>query len=141
MKEKVQTSSSVVQKGKLAYCLRKENLTSQNLSQRKNQTPGGTARGERGNGGEEGGLFGGNMVGGNPVEVTAMKVASLLRSGREVLRGASRRTHVTPCRRCERASCLEGQVRMECLNVSGSRWQRGQEVSASGVLQVGRAAS
>jgi len=30
-----------------------------------------------------GGVFGGNIVGGNPVEVTLMKVASLLSRGRE----------------------------------------------------------
>jgi len=49
----------------------------------------GIARGERGTGGEEGGVLGGNIVGGNPVEVTPMKEASLLSSGRDDQRGAS----------------------------------------------------
>ena len=40
--------------------------------------------GERRTGGEEGGGEGGNIVGGNPVELTLMKVASLLSRGREV---------------------------------------------------------
>jgi len=40
--------------------------------------------GERGIGVEAGGVVGGNMVGGNPVEVTFMKVASLLWSESEV---------------------------------------------------------
>jgi len=47
------------------------------------------ARGDRGSGGEEGGVFGGNIGGGNPVEVTPMKVARHLSSGREDKRGAS----------------------------------------------------
>jgi len=34
-------------------------------------------------------VLGGNIVGGNPVEVTLMKVVSLLSSGREDQRGAS----------------------------------------------------
>jgi len=34
-------------------------------------------------------VVGGNIEGGNPVEVTLMKVASLLSSGREDQRGAS----------------------------------------------------
>jgi len=42
-----------------------------------------------GNGREEGGVFGGNIVRGNPVELTLMKVASLLSSEREDHRGAS----------------------------------------------------
>jgi len=46
----------------------------------------------------------------------------------------------TPLSRRERAPCLEGHVRMACSNVSGSRPQRGQDVSASGDLQVGLAA-
>jgi len=66
-----------------------------------------------------------------------MKAASLLSSGREDQRGASQPTLVTPWRRGERAPCLEGQERMECSNVSGSRPQRGHEVLASEVLQVG----
>jgi len=45
--------------------------------------------GERGKGGEDGGVVGGNMVGGNPVEVTLMKVASLFNRGRDVQSGAS----------------------------------------------------
>ena len=44
--------------------------------------------GKSGNGGEEGGVSGGNIVGGNPVEVTLIKVARLLRSGRQDDRGA-----------------------------------------------------
>jgi len=39
--------------------------------------------------GEEGRAFGAIIVNGNPVEVTLMKVASLLSSGREDQRGAS----------------------------------------------------
>jgi len=45
--------------------------------------------GERGKAGEEGGVFRGNIPGGNMVEVMLMKEASLLRSGREDQRGAS----------------------------------------------------
>ena len=46
-------------------------------------------RGERRNRGEEGGVFGSNIVRRTPVEVTRMKVASLLSRGREDQRGAS----------------------------------------------------
>jgi len=61
---------------------------------KKHETPGGgTARGDRGSGGEEGGrrggVFGGNIGGGNPVEVTPMKLARHLSSGKEDQRGAS----------------------------------------------------
>jgi len=57
---------------------------------RKHETPGGgSARGERGSGGEEGGVSGGKIEGWNPVEVTLMKLASLLSRGREYQRGAS----------------------------------------------------
>ena len=45
--------------------------------------------GERGSGGQEGGVFGGKIVKGNPVEVMLMKVARLLSSGREDQRGVS----------------------------------------------------
>jgi len=69
-----------------------------------------------------------------------MKVATLLRRGKEVQRGASEPTLMTPWRRCERAPCLEGQSRMACSNVSGSNPQLGQEVSASGDLRIGWAA-
>ena len=41
-------------------------------------------------------MVGGNIVGGNPVEVTRMKVASLLSSGRDDQSGASEPTSVTP---------------------------------------------
>ena len=50
---------------------------------------GGPARGKRVKAGEEGGVFGGNILGGNPVEVTPMQVGSLLSSRREDPRGAS----------------------------------------------------
>jgi len=82
-------------------------------------------------------VSGRNIVGGNPVEVAQMKVASLLRRGREVQRGASGPTLVMPWRRPERAPCLEGQNRMACSNVSGSSAQQGQEVSVSGDLHLG----
>jgi len=78
-----------------------------------------------------------NMVGGNPVEVTPMKVASLFSSGRDDERGASGPTSVTPWRRRGLLCCLEGQDRMACSKVSGSKPQQGQEVSASGYLHVG----
>jgi len=59
---------------------------------KKHETPGrvllGVRGAEGGRGGEEGGVSGGNIEGGNPVEVTLMKVVSLLRSGREDQRGA-----------------------------------------------------
>jgi len=96
--------------------------------------------GERGNGGEDGGVVGGNIVGGNPVEVTLMKVASLLRRGRDDHSGASGPTSAMPWRRRALTCCLEGQERMACSKVSGSRPQRGQEVSPSGDFHVGWAA-
>jgi len=83
---------------------------------------------------------GGNIEGGNPVEVTPMKEASLFGRGRDDQCGASGPTSVTPWRRRNLRCCLEGQERMACSKVSGSRPQRGQEVSASGDLQVGWAA-
>ena len=89
------------------------------------------------NGGEEGGVVGGNIVGGNPVEVTPMKVVSLLSRGRDVQSGASGPASVTPWRRRDLLCCLEGQDTMACSKVSGLKPQRGQEVSASGDLQVG----
>jgi len=46
-------------------------------------------RGNRGSWGEESGVSGGNIHGGNPVEVTLMNVASLLSIGREDHWGAS----------------------------------------------------
>ena len=85
-------------------------------------------------------MVGGNIVGGNPMEVTPMKVASLFSRGRDVQSGASGPTSVTPWRRRDLLYCLEGQDRMACPNVSGSKPQRRQEVSASGDLQVGWAA-
>ena len=85
-------------------------------------------------------MVGGKIVGGNPMEVTPMKGASLFRRGRDVQSGASGPTSVTPWRRRNVQSCLEGQDRMACWNVSGSKLQREQEVSASGDLQVGWAA-
>jgi len=90
--------------------------------------------------GEEGGVVGGNIVGGNPLEVTPIKVASLYLRGRDVQSGASEPTSVTPWRRRDQLCCLEGQDRMACSKVSGSKSERGQEVSASGDLQVGWAA-
>jgi len=83
---------------------------------------------------------GGNIVGGNPVDLTPMKVASLFTSRRDDQSGASGPTSVTPWRRRDLLCCLEGQHRTVCLKVSGSKPQRGQEVSASGDLQVGWAA-
>ena len=46
-------------------------------------------RGETGSGGEEVGVSGGNIEGGNAVKVKLMNVVSLLSSGREDHRGAS----------------------------------------------------
>jgi len=85
-------------------------------------------------------MVGGNIVGGNPVEVTPMKVASLFSSWRNDQSGASGLIAVTPWRRRDLLCFLEGQERMACSKVSGSKPQRGQEVSASGDLQVGWAA-
>ena len=85
-------------------------------------------------------MEGGNIVGGNPVEVTPMKMASLLSSGRDDQSGALGPTSVTPWRRWDLLCCLEGHDRMACLKVSGSKPQRGQEVSASEDFQVGWAA-
>ena len=86
-------------------------------------------------------------MGGNPVEVTPMKLASLLSrgrddqsEGRDDQSGASGPRSVTPWRRRDLLYCLEGQDRMACSKVSGSKPQRGEEVSASGDLQVGWAA-
>jgi len=84
---------------------------------------------------------GGNMVEGNPVDVTPMNMASLFSRGRDVESGASGPTLVTPWRRRDLLCCLEGQERIACSKVSGSKPQWGQEVSASGDLQVGWAAS
>jgi len=86
-------------------------------------------------------VVGGNIVGGNPVEVTPMKVATRFSTGRDDQSGASGPTSETPWRGRNLLCCLEGQDRMVCSKVSGSRPQRGQEVSASGDLQVGSAAS
>jgi len=69
-----------------------------------------------------------------------MKVPSLFSRGRDVQSGASGLTLVTRWRRRNLLCCLEGQDRMACLKVSGSKPQWGQEVSASGDLQVGWAA-
>jgi len=85
-------------------------------------------------------VVGGNMVGGNPMEVTPMKEASLFSSGRDDQTGASGPTSATPWRRGDLLCCLKGHHRMACSKVSGSRPQRGQEVSASGDLHVGCAA-
>ena len=54
-------------------------------------------------------MVGGNIVGGNPVEVTSMKVASLFSRGRDVQRRASGLTLVTPWRRRDLLCCLKGQ--------------------------------
>jgi len=83
---------------------------------------------------------GGNIVGGNPVEVTPMKVASLFIRGRDVQSGAPASTLVTPWRRRDLLWCLKGQERMACSKVWGSKPQQGQEVSALGDLQVAWAA-
>ena len=85
-------------------------------------------------------MVGGNIVGGNPVEVTLIKDASLLRRGREDQTGSPGPTPETPWRRRDLAPCLEGQERIACSKVSGSKPQRVQEVSASGDFQVGWAA-
>jgi len=85
-------------------------------------------------------VAGGNIVGGNPVEVAPVKEASLCSRGRDVQRGASGPTSVTPWRRRDLGCCLEEHDRIACSKVSGSKPQRGQEVSASGDLQVGWAA-
>ena len=118
--------------------MRKENFnkfeTSANEETR--NAAGSIGNGESGIGGEEGGVSGGNIVGGNPVEVALMNVASLLRRVRVFQRGASGPTLVTLWRP-ERAPCLDGQNGMVCSNVSGSSPQRGQEVSASGTSMLG----
>jgi len=80
---------------------------------------------------------GGNIVRGSPVDVTLMKVVSLLSSGRDDQSGASGPTSETRWRRRDLACCFEGHDRMACLKVSDSKPQRGQEVSVSGELQVG----
>ena len=85
-------------------------------------------------------MVGRNIVGGNPVEVTLMKVASLFSRGRDDQSGASGPTSVTPWRRRDLLCCLKGHERMACSKGSRSRPQRGQEVSASLDLQVGWAA-
>ena len=77
-------------------------------------------------------MVGGNIVGGNPVEVTLMKAASRFSRRGEDPSGASWPTSVTPWRRRDLTSCLEGQDRIACSKVSGSKPQRGQQVSASG---------
>jgi len=92
--------------------------------------------GERESGGEEGGVVGGNIEGGNPVAVTPMKEACLFNRGRDDQSGASGPTSATPWRRRDLLCCLEGQERMAWSKVLGSKPQRGQEVSASGDLQV-----
>ena len=81
-------------------------------------------------------MVGGNLVGGNPVEVRLMKIASLCNNGREDQSGASWPTSVTPWRRCDLTCGFEGQERIEYSKVSGFEPQLGQEVSASGDLQV-----
>ena len=96
--------------------------------------------GERESGGEEAGVVGGNIMGRNPVEVTPIKEASLFSRGRDSQSGASGPISVTPWRRRDLLCCLEWQERMACSKVSGSKPQRGQEVSASADLQVGLAA-
>ena len=85
-------------------------------------------------------MAGGKSEGGNPVEVTPKKVGSLFSRRRDVEGGASGLTPVTPWRRRDLVCCCEGQDRMACWKVSGSKPQWGQEVSASGDLQVGLAA-
>jgi len=82
-------------------------------------------------------VVGGNILGGNPMEVTPMKVGSLFSSGRGVQSGALGPGSVRPWRRRDLLCCLEGQDRMACSKVSGSKPQLGQEVSASGDLPVG----
>jgi len=76
------------------------------------------------------------MVEGNPVEVTPLQVARVFSRGRDVQSGASGPTSVTPWRRRNLLRWLEGQDRMACSKVSGSKLQWGQHVSASGDLQA-----
>ena len=57
-------------------------------------------------------MVGWNIVGGNRVEVTPMKVESLFSRGRDVQSRASGPTSVTPWRRRVLLCCLEGQDRM-----------------------------
>jgi len=71
------------------------------------------------------------------VEVTLMKAASLLERGRDDQSGASRPTSTMPWRRRALTCYLEGQERMACSTVSGSKPQWGQEVLLSEDLQVG----
>ena len=78
--------------------------------------------------------MGGNIVGGNPVEMTPLRVASLFSRGRDVPSGASGPMSVTPWRRRDLLCCLKGQDRMACSKLSGSKQQRGQDVSVSGDL-------
>jgi len=82
-------------------------------------------------------VVGGNIVGGNPVEVTSMKVARVFSRGRDVQSGASGPMLVMLWRRRDLLCCLEGQDRMACSKVSGSKPQRGQELSASGTSKSG----
>jgi len=82
-------------------------------------------------------VSGGNIEGGNPVEVPLMKVASLLSSGREDQKGGSGPTLETPWSRRERAPCLEGHVRMACSNVSGSRPRGGRRCRHRGTSMLG----
>jgi len=93
--------------------------------------------GERGTAGVDGGVVGGNIVGGNPVEVTPMKEAGLFRRGRDDQSGPSWPMSVMPWTRRDLTNCFEGQERMACSQVSGSKLQRRQAVSVSGDLQVG----
>jgi len=79
----------------------------------------------------------GNIVGGNPVELRPMKVESLVSSGRDDQSGASGPISVTPWRRRDLLCCLEGPDRMAFSKVSGSKPQRGQEVSATGNSRSG----
>jgi len=69
-----------------------------------------------------------------------MKVASLFSRGRDVQSGAPGPMSVMSWRRRDLLCYLEGQDRMPCLKGSSSEPQLGQEVSASGDLQVGWAA-
>jgi len=93
--------------------------------------------GERANGGEDLGVDSGNIVGGNPVQVTLIKAASRLSRGREDECGASWPMSVTQWRRPVLTSSLEGQERIGCAKVSGTKPQPGKELSASGNLLVG----
>ena len=82
---------SLIQK-KCQHKLLERNLNSLhlNLGQSKHSEHRGRRVGrERGNGVEEGGVVGGNSVGGKPMEVTLICVASLFCREREVQRGAS----------------------------------------------------